>query len=172
MKQKYWILALFTVFLWALQSVLIRLVFSTFSPFELTAARSLISGVILLIICIIKKIPPPKLRDMPILFVAGALGFSLSAVFNNIGLMTVTAATSNVALSAAPIFSALIASFFLKERIRPLGWVFTGVSFAGMLILVLWNGALSINVGVFWVLLSALTHSIYNLMQRKLAQRY
>ena len=172
MKQKYWVFALFTVLLWALASVLIRLVFSTFSAFELTAARSLISGVILLVVCIIKKLPPPKLRDLPIFFVAGAFGFSFSSVVNNFGLAVVTAATANVALAATPIFTALIARFFLKERIRPLGWVFTGVSFVGILILVLWNGALSINAGVLWILLAAITLSIYNLMQRKLTKRY
>ena len=161
-----------TVLIWGFASVLIRLTFGSFSAVSLATARCWIAAITLLIICAIKKLPPPKLRDVPIFFVAGAVGFTIYSVFFNMGFSLVGAATGNVILAAGPLFSALIALVIFKERIRPLGWVFSGVSFAGILILVLWNGVLSINLGVIWLLIAAVLLSVYNLMQRRLTQRY
>jgi len=172
LKNKYWIFSSLTVLLWGSASVLIRLTFDSFSPVTLAAARSLLAAVTLLIICLIKKIPPPRLRDVPFFFVAGAVGITLVNIVFNLGFALVTAATGNVVLASSPIFSAIIARVVFKEHIRPLGWVFTGVSFVGILILVLWNGVLSINEGVLWVLLTAILLSAYNVMQRHLTQRY
>lgn len=172
MKNKYWVFSLATVLIWSLASVIIRLTFGSFSTITLAAARSWIAALVSLIICIVKKMKPPKLRDVPIFFISGAVGFAVYSVFFNMGFALVTAATGNVILAAAPIFSALIAMVVLKERIRPLGWVFTGVSFIGILILVLWNGVLSINQGVIWLLIAAVLLSVYNLMQRRLTKRY
>ena len=172
MKQKYWIYASLCVFIWGMLSVLIRLTFGSFSAVSLAAARSWIAAITMLIICIVKKIKPPRPRDIPIFFVAGAAGFTVYFVFYNMGFNLVTAATGNVVIAAAPIFSSIIAWIFLKERIRPLGWVFTGVSFIGIIILALWNGVFSINPGVIWLLIAAVLMSTYNLMQRRLTKRY
>ncbi|MCL1828216.1 MAG: DMT family transporter [Oscillospiraceae bacterium] len=172
MRQKYWIFALVTVFFWASASVLLRLTYGSYSAVTLAAARCWIASIILLIVCFVKKMPPPKPRDIPIFFVAGAVGFTFYTTVFNIGFSMVTAATGNVVMSAGPVFAAVLARFFFKERIRPLGWVFTGVSFGGILILMLWNGVLSINIGVLWVLLAAALLSSYNLIQRKLTRSY
>ena len=168
MKQKYWLYASATVLLWGSASVLIRLTFDSFGALSLTATRSWIAAITLLVVCLIKKLPLPRPRDIPIFLVAGAAGVALQSFFFNMGFALVTAATGNVILASCPIFTALIALVVFRERIRPLGWVFTGVSFAGILILVLWNGVLSINQGVLWVLLSAICLSVYNLTQRHL----
>ena len=172
LKNKFWVYSSLTILIWGLASVIIRLTFGSFSVFTLTAARSWIAAFVSLVICLVKKMPPPKLRDIPIFFISGAVGFAVYSVFFNLGFALVTAATGNVILAAAPIFSALIALVVFKERIRPLGWVFTGVSFIGILILVLWNGMLSINRGVIWLLIAAVLLSAYNLIQRRLTKRY
>ncbi|MDR0489678.1 MAG: DMT family transporter [Oscillospiraceae bacterium] len=172
MKQKYWVFSATTILLWAFASGLIRLAFGSFSAVTLAAARCWLAAITLLIVCLVKKMPLPRKRDIPIFLVAGATGFSIYTVFFNLGFALVTTATGNVVLAAAPIFSALIARIFLKEQIRPLGWVFTGVSFVGILILLLWNGVLSINSGVLFLLVAAVLLSIYNLIQRRLTQRY
>jgi drug/metabolite transporter (DMT)-like permease len=172
LNQKYWVFSSMTITLWAFASVLIRLAFGSFSAFTLAASRCWLAAITLLIICLIKKMPLPRLRDVPIFLVSGAVGYAIYTVFFNLGFALVTAATGNVVLAATPIFSALIARVLFKERIRPLGWVFTGVSFVGILILVLWNGVLSINNGVLFLIAGAILISIYNLIQRRLTQRY
>ena len=172
MKQKYWVYASISVLIWSLMSVFIRFAFGSFSAITLATARIWTSTITMAIICIVKKVPPPKVRDIPIFFVAGAAGFAVYFTLYNMGFKLVTVATGNVLVAAAPFFTALIAWVFLKERIRPLGWLFIGVSFVGILILALWDGVLSINVGVLLLLASAVTYSVYSLMQRWLTRRY
>lgn len=172
MKQKYWVFSSMTVLLWGSASVLIRLTFGTFSVVTLAAARCWIAAITLLIICLINKLPPPRVRDIPVFFISGAVGFSIYMVIYNQGFSRVSAATGNVVLSSSPIFTAIMAQLLFKERIRPLGWVFTGVSFIGILILVLWNGVLMVNEGVLWLILTAIFLSAYSLMQRRLTMRY
>ena len=171
-KQKYWVYSSITVFVWGAGSVMIRLTFGSFSAITLAVARVWIAALTLLIICLIKKMPPPRLRDIPIFIASGAIGFAVYYVFYNLGFALVTAATGNVVLASTPLFTSLIALFVYKERIRPLGWVFTGVSFIGILILVLWDGVLSINKGVLYLLITASLISVYNIIQRNLTKRY
>ena len=172
MKHKYWIFALISVFMWGSSSVLIRLTFETFSVLTLAAMRCWLAAITLLIICLATRMPPPRLRDVPIFFITGAIGFSIYMIIYNMGFSRVTAATGNVLMASSPIFTAIIAQILFKERISLLGWVFTGVSFVGILVLVLWNGVLSINEGALWLVLTAIFLSIYNLMQRQLTKRY
>ena len=172
LKQKYWVFASITVFLWGSGSVLIRLAFDTFSVTTLATARCYLAAVVMIIICAINKAPLPQLRDIPLFFVAGAVGFSVYMIIYNLGFSRVTAATGNVVMSSSPIFTAVIAQILFKERIRLLGWVFMGVSFVGILILVLWNGVLLINEGVLWLILTAIFLSAYNMIQRRLTRRY
>ena len=172
MKNRYWLFALIAIVLWALSSVLVRITFGIISSVHLAALRNLISMLTLLIVCLAKGIPPPKKRDIPIFIIAGLLGFAVFSICFNYGITLVTAATGNVIFAITPIISAVIAQVVLKERIRFLGWVFTGVSFAGILVIVLWNGILAINHGAFWILGAALCNSIYNLIQRRLLKTY
>ena len=172
MKQKYWIYASLCALIWSLMSVFIRLVFGSFSAISLAAARTWLSAIIMLIICVITKVPPPKTRDIPLFFITGITGFAGYFTLYNIGFKLVTVATGNVLVAAAPFFTALIAWVFLKERIRPLGWFFIGVSFIGIIILAFWDGVLSINIGVLWLLVAAASFSVYSLMLRRLTLRY
>ena len=171
-RQKYWVYSSITVLVWGAGSVLIRLTFGSFSAITLAVARIWIAAFTLLVICQIKKMPAPRLRDIPLFVASGAIGFAVYYVFYNLGFALVTAATGNVVLASTPLFTALIALFVYKERIRPLGWVFTGVSFTGILILVLWNGALTINIGAIYLIITASLLSVYNIIQRKLTKRY
>ena len=172
MKNKYWIFALITVFLWPAASVVLRLVYGSFSIFGLAALRNWVGAITLLVFCIAKKLPLPRLRDIPIFILEGTIGFALYYICFSIGFKSVTAATGNVIMASTPIFTALFAWLFLKERIKPLGWIATGISFSGILILILWSGEISVNIGILWVLASSLLTSAYNLIQRLLIRRY
>jgi len=172
MKNKYWIFALMSVVIWGVASVLLRLTFDSFSSITLVTARVWLAAITMIIICRVKKLPPPRLRDFPIFLAGGAIGYAVYLVVQYIGFIYVTAATGNVVLASTTLFTALIALVVFREKIRPLGWLFSGVSFAGLLILVFWNGVLSINIGIVYHLIAALLFSGYCLIQRLMTQRY
>jgi len=172
MKQKYWFYALFPVFFWSLGSVVIRLTFGSITTISFAAFRSFFGAIVLMAICAVKKVPPPKIRDLPLILLAGILGFTLYTICFNTGLKFVTAATANVVMATVPLFTAILALALFKERVSLLGWLFTLVSFSGVLILMLWNGVLSVNEGVFWFLAAAILNSAYNVIHRKMTMRY
>ena len=73
----------------------------------------------------------PERRDLPAVFLAGFLAFTVYHVALNYGEVTVEAGAASVLITTAPVFTALLAAAFLGERLRPLGWVGMAVSFVG-----------------------------------------
>ena len=114
----------------------------------------------------------PRKRDIPLFLLSGGLGFALYMAAFNRASMTVSAATGSVLIATGPILTALAASILLKETLSPGGWAAIAVSFAGILVLTLWDGVFSLNSGVFWMLVAAVSVSGYNLMQRFFKRRY
>ena len=49
--------------------------------------------------------------------------------------------------------TALLALVVYKDRIRPVGWIFTITAFIGVTIIILWNSTLTIPMGALWTLL-------------------
>ena len=66
----------------------------------------------------------------------------------------------------------LRASVVFRERLTRLAWIALWLAFLGVLVLMLWNGSVSINAGVFWMLGAALAISAYNVIQRLYANGY
>ena len=61
----------------------------------------------------------------------GATGnFVYQVVFNE-GLRTIPAATSSIIMALAPMTTALMAMIVYKDKIRPIGWLFTITAFIG-----------------------------------------
>lgn len=114
----------------------------------------------------------PRKKDLPWFLLAGALGFFLYMIAFNQGQKNVTASTGSIVISTAPVFTALIARAIYKEKLRFHQWLGIGVEFAGVAALTLINGVLSMNIGLLWLFIAALALSFYNLLQRKLTQRY
>ena len=71
-----------------------------------------------------------------------------------------------------PVFTALLATFFYKEKLKIYQWFAIGIEFIGILVLTLMNGSFSINEGVLWLLIAALSLAAYNVIQRKLTKTY
>lgn len=67
----------------------------------------------------------------------------------NKGLTTLSSSTVSVIMAFAPILTSVLSVIFLKEKINLYGWICIFVSFAGIAVLMLWEGVLSVNEGVF-----------------------
>ncbi len=168
----YKFLAFGTVFLWASTFVFTKVALNHFTPTVVGFLRYFTASVVLAAVCGVKKVGFPDKKDMPLFIVSGACGFGFYMIFFNIGSQTLSSSTSSVIIATTPIITAVIASFIYKEKIKPLGWLAIAVEFVGILILMLWNGVLSINKGALWMLLAALFFSGYNLVQRIITKKY
>ena len=87
----------------------------------------------------------------------------------NTGILTLTSATSSIIIAVTPILTAIVASNLYKEKIKPIGWAAIAAAFIGVLILLLWEGVFSINIGLIWTVGAAIVFCGYNIMTRKLS---
>ncbi len=164
--------AICTVFLWASAYVFTKVALNYFTLFSLGFLRYFVAAIVLIIAARIKKIGLPDFKDIPKFILSGLLGFTLYMITFNIGSKTLSSTTSSIIISSVPILTALIASVFLKERLIALSWIAILIQFSGILVLTLWNGILSINTGVLWMLGAAILLSGYNITQRQYTKKY
>ncbi|WP_343209421.1 DMT family transporter [Anaerolentibacter hominis] len=174
MKKDYKIhlFAVTTVVLWASTFAFTKIALEHFSPSSLGLLRYLVASVTLLVVMLIKKIPFPDFRDIPLFFLTGAFGFALYTQTFNRGNALLTGATASLVMASVPILTAVFASVFFREKIRPLGFAAFVVEIAGIAVLTLWNGVFAVNSGLFWIILASVSLTSYNLLQRKLTKKY
>lgn len=164
--------ALATVLIWASGFPLSKIAMDHFDPGVLGFLRCAIAAAVLLIIGGIKKIRlPQKNTDILWFLSAGASGFGLYLLLFNMGIKTLTSATSSLVVSLAPVLTAVAAAKLYREGIKPLGWCMIGLAFAGVVILLLWDGLFSFNAGLLWTLAATVIFSGYNLISRKLSAK-
>lgn len=169
-KIKLNIYSFITVFLWAAAFPLTKIAGQSFSPYCLGLIRCTVASVILVVLSKSLKIKKPRtIKDIILLAVAGISGFALYLIFFNTGIATITAATSSVIIAATPILTAIVCSFLYSEKISIKGWISISLSFSGVVLLLFWNGELSINPGILWTMGAAIVFCIYNLLNRKLS---
>ena len=161
-----------TILFWSLAFVLTRLILQYFSAFPLGFLRYAVASCALVAIVLTAKIAPPHKADLKWFLLSGFFGFFLYMITFNKGIESVTAATSSVIIATAPVITALLAHIFFKENLTGIQWAATAVEFSGVALLSLMNGFFSLNSGLLWLLLAAISLAIYNLLQRKLTKTY
>jgi drug/metabolite transporter (DMT)-like permease len=164
--------AAITIIFWSLAYVLTRLTRGYFSAFSLGFLRYLVASVTLVIAALITKMKLPKLKDIPLFVLSGAVGFFFYMIAFNQGQFLVTASTASVVIASVPVITALLARFLYGERLLAYHWAAVAVEFIGVAILTLMDGAFSLNTGLLWLIAAALALSVYNLIQRKLTKTY
>ncbi len=164
--------AITTIIFWSLAYVLTRLALQYFSAFSLGFLRYFAASCTLVAVAVLTKMKLPHKADLPWFLAAGAVGFFLYMIAFNKGQETVTASTGSVVIATVPVITALLARFVYKEKLYRFQWAAIVIEFAGVLVLVLMDGVFSINIGLIWLFLAAVSLSIYNLLQRKLTKAY
>lgn len=161
-----------TIFFWSLAYVLTRIALQYFTAFPLGFLRYAIASCTLLIFVTATKMNRPYKADLKWFLASGAAGFFLYMLFFNKGCETVTASTSSVIIATVPVMTALLARYAHGEKLNNFQWIAILIEFTGVVILTLLNGIITMNKGIFWLLLAAVSLSVYNLLQRRLTKAY
>lgn len=161
--------ALLTIVIWASAFPLTKIAQEHFSAYSLGFLRCGIAAVLLLLLGRLKHIRLPEKRDVPLFLLSGALGFSIYMAAFNTGIQTLTSATSSIIIAITPILTAIAAVRLYGERLSAAGWVSIFTAFLGVLILLLWEGVFSINIGLLWTAGAAVSFCGYNILNRKLS---
>lgn len=161
-----------TILFWSLAYVLTRLALTYFSVYALGFLRYAAASVALVAILLAFREPVPKGRGLLWTLPSGFFGFFLYMIAFNQGCVSVTAATGSVVIATVPVLTALFARAIHRERMSAIRWIAMAVEFSGVVILTAMKGGFSLNNGILWLLLAAVSLSLYNLLQRKLTRIY
>jgi drug/metabolite transporter (DMT)-like permease len=161
-----------TVSLWACAFPAIRAGLQAFSPGELAALRFLIASAVLGLYVAVVRPPPPALRDLPRIGLAGALGIASYNLLLNTGEQTVDAGTASFIVNTAPVLTAMLGMMFLGERLRVWGWAGIALSLAGVWFIASAGQNLHFGTGAPLILGAALCQAAQFVLQKPLLSRY
>ena len=162
-----------TVVFWASAFAGIRAGLGEYGPGEIALFRFVVASVVLGCIALVTRMRLPEPRDLPAVFLAGFLAFTVYHMALNFGEVAVEAGAASVLINTAPLFTALLAVTFLGERLRVLGWMGMAVSFFGaVLISAGEGGGFGLAPQALLILLAALSSSIYFVIQKPYLQKY
>jgi drug/metabolite transporter (DMT)-like permease len=168
-----------TVLFWGSAFAAIRAGLQSFSPTHLALLRFLSASLALVIFAAVTRMRLPALKDLPAVFLLGLLGFAFYNIALNIGEQSVQAGPAALLIQTAPIWTALLASIFLAERLNVMGWGGIGLGFAGALLIAFGKGE-SLGRGMgsapLWsaalIVAAALSASAYSIIQKRMLSRY
>ncbi len=151
----------------------IRYALSGYTPMEIATLRFIIASLLLVIYSKIKKFGLPEIRDLPMILFFSLTGVVLYHLPLNTGAKTVTAGTISLLNATAPVFTAILSFFIVREKMRGKGWVGISISFLGAGILASnIGGGISFSFGALWILFAAFSESFYFIYQKKLLSKY
>lgn len=158
---------------WAYSPVGIHIGLEGYSPGHLALLRFLIASLFMGAVALALKISLPRWRDLPWLLVLGFFAIALHHVSLNYGQQGVSAGASSVLAQSTPIFSTLIAFFWLKEPVSGWRWCCVGLGLFGAIVVVCGDRGMSaIEPRGLLILLAALSWSLYFALQRRYSGRY
>jgi drug/metabolite transporter (DMT)-like permease len=151
----------------------IRDVRGDFTPGALSLLRFLIASSVVLIYGFVMGIRWPQKRDLFGIFLCGICGVTCYHIFLNTGLQHVDSGSAAFLTSTAPVFTVLIARFYLKEKLSLLGWLGIFISFSGVPFIALTNdGPLVLNPYALLIVAGTFLSTIYFNLQKPYLSKY
>ncbi len=138
---------------------------TSFNVYQIVFFRSI--GTLAFTVPLILKNKIPILGNhKKLLIIRGIAGvLSLTCFFQSLNYLAVGTAVS--LRYTSPIFAAIFALIFLKEKIKPMQWVLFLVAFIGVLIIKGFGGEVK-SIGLLFVLLSAVSLGVIFVVIRKI----
>lgn len=171
-----------TLLLWASAFPAIRVAlrggekYGGYSPEHIALGRYLVASLVLGIVALVRRFSLPTRGDWPAIFAMGFLGFSVYNVALNKGEVLISAGVASFLINTAPVWTLLLATIFLRERLSFLGWTGIAISFGGIGLLALGEqhaqSAQDGLRGALLVLLAALAASGYTILQKHYLKKY
>lgn len=177
LNAKAFSLALFSILIWGSSFAAIRVSLQGgYDAGQNVLVRFSIASLLFLIYALWPgtKFRLPHKGDIIRILLLGWLGISVYHICVTFGMETISAGTAGMLVGSGPIFTALIAYFFLKERLTGLGWLGLGIGFIGILFIAFGSAGASLTLtsGALLVLLAAFATSIFFVFQKPLFARY
>jgi drug/metabolite transporter (DMT)-like permease len=144
-----------------------------YGPGELALLRFGTASLVLALFALATRMRLPDRSDLPRIGLAGLLGISVYHVALNFGEVTVSAGAASLLISAGPVFTALLSTIFLHERLTRIGWGGIFLAFAGVSLIALSGGkGLHFTPGALLILLAAGVSATYSILSKQSLRKY
>jgi drug/metabolite transporter (DMT)-like permease len=144
-----------------------------YGPGPLALLRFGTASTVLALYALARKMRLPEPADLPMIALAGFLGISIYHVALNFGEVTVQAGAASLLIAAAPVFTALLSTLWLGERLTGIGWAGILLAFAGVSLIALsGTKGLHFTPGALLILLSAAVAAVYSILSKRGLRRY
>lgn len=170
--RSYHFFAAVTIVFWSLAYPLTRLSLVHLSSSSLGFLRYFTAAVVLLPIMLAVRPKIPKKKDIPLFIFSGFFGFFAFMFFFNKGQATESSATGSLIIATVPVITALLSRVLFREKLSAVRWIATVIELSGVVVLTVLSDSVSFSSGVFWLFISAVALSVYNLFQRRLTKSY
>lgn len=168
-----WAAIAIALLLWAAAFAGIRAGLKSYGPGQVALLRFGTASLVLGAYAVFTRMRLPDARDLPRIAAAGFLGITIYHVALNFGEQTVTAGAAALLISTSPVFTALLSTWLLGERITAWGWTGIIVSFLGVALITLGEGGhMRLEPGALLILLAAVTTSGYFIVSKRPLRRY
>jgi drug/metabolite transporter (DMT)-like permease len=162
-----------TVVLWGSAFVAIRVALRGYGPIELAAGRYVVASVLFGVVLIVIRPTVPRHTHMPRILALGVTGFALYNFALNIGEQTVTAGAAALIVGIVPLLTALLATLFLGEAVRPRLVFGLVISFGGSALIALGEGGgVRFESGALLLLVAAVSLASYFVLQKPLLSEF
>lgn len=177
MDRKTFVFALITVIIWSSAFPGIRAsLLGGYTPGHLVLMRFLVASTIFLILALLPNIhfSLPKKKHLPQIMGLSFIGISVYHASLTYGQQTISAGTAGMIIGSAPIFTALIAVFILKEKMRGISWIGLVIGFIGISLVSFGttDSGFTVDKGIFFVLIAALATATFFVLQKPLFIHY
>lgn len=172
-QPRVWLAIAGTLLLWAAAFAGIRAGLKGYGPGELALLRFATASATLGVIALITRMRPPDRADLPLIALAGFAGITVYHVALNFGEQSVEAGAAAVLISTSPVFTAILSTWFLHERLTGWGWFGVAIAFAGAVVIAFGQSqGVSFNADALLVLLAAISTSVYFILSKPPLRRY
>ncbi|MGM0751569.1 MAG: DMT family transporter [Bacillota bacterium] len=163
---------LFCVVCWGSNFIFGAILVHYFKPMEIAFLRLIFITLFLLIVFFkpIRQFSSLKSMIVPLVFI-GFIGVTLNHWSFYASLTTASPVTAALILATAPICTSLINSFVFKERKSTFFWIWSLLSFFGVLLVIMKKGTLVIGMGEGYIFLTMLTFSVFMVLVERYAKQ-
>ncbi len=162
--------ALGTILIWGTTFISTKVLLRSFSPIEILFTRFVL-GYFALLLFYPHRMKRKSFRTELMFAAAGLSGVTLYFLFENIALTYTLASNVGIIVPIAPLFTAVLAHFFLKgERLKPQFLFGFLIAFLGIVLIGL-NGGLVLKLnplGDLLAALAALVWGVYSVLMKKI----
>lgn len=174
MSPKTWIAVLVTLLFWSSAFAGIRAgLAGGYGAGQVVLLRFLSASAVFIVYASVRRIAIPQRADIPKIAVLGLTGISLYHISLTFGELTVPAGIASLIIAVAPVFTAVVASFALKERLTIWGWLGLALGFIGVALITVDSGHVAgFTRGALLILVSAVATAFFFVYQKPLFARY